>query len=89
MDLDNLAKEALEEFRKKYPFVTSGDLQTFILGFRAAVEGIKTAYVISDGVGKVEAVCLTEKGAIEYVGENNRQMEDLDDMVRYKSVEII
>ena len=28
--------DALREFQKKYPSVTSGDLQTFILGLQAA-----------------------------------------------------
>jgi C4-type Zn-finger protein len=28
--------DALREFQKKYPSVTSGDLQTFILGWQAA-----------------------------------------------------
>jgi hypothetical protein len=28
--------DALREFQKKYPSVTSGDLQTFILGWHAA-----------------------------------------------------
>ena len=36
--MENLKAKALEDFRKKYPTVTSGDLQTFILGLE---EGIK------------------------------------------------
>jgi len=31
----NKCTKALKEFQKQYPFVTSADLQTFILGFKA------------------------------------------------------
>jgi len=33
---DNTLSKALEEFRKKYPSITSADMQTFILGWQAA-----------------------------------------------------
>jgi hypothetical protein len=32
------ANEALENFRKQYPSITSADMQTFILGYKSRVE---------------------------------------------------
>ena len=38
MTQDEKLAEALRKFQKQYPMVTSGDLQTFVLGWKAAVE---------------------------------------------------
>ena len=35
------AINALEEFRKRYPQMTSGDLQTFVLGYSSNTESYK------------------------------------------------
>lgn len=38
--MDNMDKklvDALHEFQRQYPNVTSGDIQTFIMGWKAAV----------------------------------------------------
>ncbi len=33
---NNTGSKCLEDFKKQYPQITSGDLQTFVLGFEAA-----------------------------------------------------
>lgn len=41
MSRDQELQKALTEFKAQYPTVTSADLQTFILGWKAAVKNIQ------------------------------------------------
>ena len=41
-NMDQKLVDALYEFQRQYPNVTSGDLQTFIMGWKAAVNVMET-----------------------------------------------
>ncbi len=41
-DMDQKLVDALYVFQRQYPNVTSGDLQTFIMGWKAAVNHMET-----------------------------------------------
>ena len=42
---DQLLTEALEAFKKQYPTINSGDLQTFILGWQAAIKATNSTKI--------------------------------------------
>jgi hypothetical protein len=44
MNLNKYQTEKLEEFRRKYPMINMGDLQSFILGMQAMDAFIETIY---------------------------------------------
>jgi len=54
------ALSALEQFRSQYPSTTSADLQTFILGYNAAVNEIKSQELENQQV-KIEISSMPER----------------------------
>jgi len=41
-DINKKQSKALKKFKKKYPMISSSDMQTFILGWQACVDAKKT-----------------------------------------------
>ena len=66
---------ALQDFQKKYPAVTSGDLQTFVLGYQAAEKDITDFQKVPCDWCKPGAVYSKEKDyPFSYCGNCGRKI---------------
>lgn len=74
MDTNIKLSEALSSFRKRYPNVTTGDIQTFIIGWNYCFDyfdNINDCYVIVDSNNNIVGVTLDEQKAIDYIQHDN------------------
>lgn len=84
MTNDGKLSKALKDFRKKYPSVTSADLQTFIIGWQEAVKNYFTSddsnhllFRIEpyfDGISAAVTAykVVDQEGTLQYIGNKSQ-----------------